>query len=591
MTVLNKSPAALIKTMDFSRLAEIFEKLSATSKRLEITDDLAELFSECTPKNVKQIVYLITGVLVPQHYGIELGMGDKLCMRSIALVSGKTAREVEAHYRKTGDLGDTAQEFLKGKTQRSLGGGKLSTEKVYDNFYKIAMSGGSGSQELKIKLLADLLGSATPVEAKHLIRYVTGKQRLGAGEATVIDALSVLKAKDKSLRPVLEKAYNFSSDLGLVAELFLEKGLDGLKHLKAKPFSPIQPALAERLPDAEEIIAKLGECAVDAKYDGFRLQVHKQGEKVEIYSRRLEKMTHMFPDLVSEFRKLKLKDFIIEGEAIAFNEKTKKFLPFQATIQRKRKHGVEEKAKLLPLKFFVFDVLLLDGKDYTESPYSKRRKVLKQAFGNGKTVMPSQQITAKTPLDLQDFFEEVVGEGLEGIIAKDLNAPYTAGARKFAWIKLKKSYAAGLTDTVDGVIVGYYLGKGKRTKFGLGGLLAAVYDEKNGRFRTICKIGTGFSEEQMTWFEKTLSKISLKEKPKNVDALIKADVWVQPKIVVEINADEITKSPVHTAGMRGKEGLALRFPRLVKIREDKSPTQATTEKEIEELFEMQGKFS
>ncbi|MFH1056336.1 MAG: ATP-dependent DNA ligase [Candidatus Micrarchaeota archaeon] len=575
--------------MDFSRLAELFEKLSSTTKRLELTDDLASLFSECSKKEIKHVVYLITGVLVPQHYGIELGMGDKLCIQSIALVSGKSAKEVEAHYRKTGDLGSTAQEFLKGKTQRILGGGKLSTEKVYDNFYKIATSGGSGSQDLKIKLLADLLGSATPVEAKHIIRYVTGKQRLGAGEATVIDALSVLKTGDKSLRPALEKAYNFSSDLGLVAELFFENGIDGLKHLKAKPFSPIQPALAERLPTPEEIMKKIGECAVEAKYDGFRLQVHKQSDKVEIYSRRLEKMTHMFPDLVSEFKKLKHEDFIFEGEAIAFNEKTKKFLPFQATIQRKRKHGIEEKARLLPLKFFVFDVLLLDGKDYTDSPYSERRKILDKTFRNGKTLMPSQHIIAKTPLELQEFFEEAVGEGLEGIIAKDLKAPYTAGARKFSWIKLKKSYAQGLSDTIDGVVVGYYLGKGKRTKFGFGGLLAAIYDEKNERFRTICKIGTGFSEEQLTWFEKTLSKISLKEKPKNVDALIDADVWVQPKYVVEINADEITKSPVHTAGMYGREGLALRFPRLVKVREDKSPRQATTEKEIEELFEMQGK--
>ncbi|MEM4255036.1 MAG: ATP-dependent DNA ligase [Candidatus Norongarragalinales archaeon] len=573
--------------MDFSRLAEIFEKLSSTTKRLEITDDIARLLSECSKKEVKQVVYLITGVLVPQHYGIELGMGDKLCVQSISLVSGKTPKEVETHYRKSGDLGDTAQELLKTKTQHKLGASKLSTEKVYENFYKIATSTGSGSQELKIKLLADLLGNATPLEAKYIIRFVTGKLRLGAGEATVIDALSFTQTKDKSLRPELERAYNFTSDLGLIAELFFESGIEGLKHIKASPFSPIQPALAERLGTAEEIIEKIGECAVEAKYDGFRLQVHKQNEKIEIYSRRLEKMTHMFPDLYEEFKKNKSKEFIIEGEAIAFDEKTKKFLPFQATIQRKRKHGIEEKARVLPLKFFVFDVLLLDGKDYTNAPYAERRKTIDRFFGTGKTVVPSQYVIAKTPQKLQEFFEEVVGEGLEGIIAKDLTAPYTAGARKFAWIKLKKSYGKGLGDTVDGVIVGYYLGKGKRTKFGFGGLLTAIYDESKKRFRTICKIGTGFSEEQMQWFEKTLSKIALKEKPANVDALIDADVWVVPKYVVEINADEITRSPVHTAAMHGKEGLALRFPRLVKIREDKNPAQATTEKEIEELYEMQ----
>ena len=575
--------------MEFSRLAEIFSKLSTTTKRLEITDDLAGLLGECSKKEVKQVVYLITGVLVPQHYGIELGMGDKLCIRAIALVSGKNEGEVASHYRKSGDLGDTAQELLKAKSQHTLGSSKLSTEKVYENFYKIATSGGSGSQDLKIKLLADLLGNATPLEAKYIIRFVTGKLRLGAGETTVIDALSVLKAKDKSLRPELERAYNFTSDLGLIAELFFEKGIGGVEHIKATPFSPIQPALAERLPSAEEIIGKIGKCAVEGKYDGLRLQVHKQNGKIEVYSRRLEKMTRMFPDLLEEFRKIPNKEFIIDGEAIAFDEKTKRFLPFQATIQRKRKHGIAEKAKALPLKFFVFDVLLLDGKDYTQTPYSERRKTIDRVFGKGKTVMCSEYKIAKTPQELQEFFEEVVGRGLEGIMAKDLAAPYTAGARKFSWIKLKKSYGEGLTDTVDGVIVGFYLGKGKRTKFGFGGVLAAVYDENGQRYRTICKIGTGFSEEQMEWFEKTLRKIALKEKPANVDSLIDADVWVQPKYVVEINADEITRSPVHTAGMHGKEGLALRFPRLVKIREDKNPEQATTEKEMEELLEMQGK--
>jgi len=573
--------------MDFSRLAEIFEKVTTTTKRLAITDDLAGLFGECSGKEVKHAVYLITGVLVPAHYGIELGMGDKLCIRAIVMASGKTDREVEAHYRKSGDLGSTAQAFLKDKEQRTLGGGKLSTEKVYGNLYKIATSGGGGSQDLKIKLLAELLGSATPVEAKYIIRFATGRLRLGAGESTVLDALSVLQAKDKSLRPELERAFNFSSDLGTVAQLFLENGLEGLKHLTVKPFSPIQPALAERLANAEEIIEKIGECAVEGKYDGFRLSVHRQGDRIEIYSRRLEKMTHMFPDLVPEFRKIKSKEFIIEGEAIAFDEKTKKFLPFQATIQRKRKHGIAEKAKALPLKFFVFDVLLFDGKDCTGAPYSERRKIIDQTFAGGKTIVPSQHVIAKTAEVLNEFFEQCVGEGLEGIIAKDLKAPYTAGARKFSWIKLKKSYAEGLVDTVDGVVVGYYLGKGKRTKFGFGGLLAAIYDEEKKRFRTICKIGTGFSEEQLGWFEKTLSKISLKEKPANVDALIDADIWVEPEYVVEINADEITKSPVHTAGMYGKEGFALRFPRLVKIRDDKKPEQATTEKEIEELFELQ----
>ena len=575
--------------MEFSRLAELFEKLSATSKRLEITDDLAVLLKESSKREVRHLVYLITGKIAPEHHGIELGLGDKLCAQAIVLASGKTLKEINADYRKSGDLGTTAQNMLSDKNQHTLASSSISTEKVYENFYKLATSSGGGSQDLKIKLLAELLGNSSPVEAKYLVRFATGNLRLGAGELTVLDALSVLHANDKSLRPELERAFNFTSDLGLVAELYFEEGVSGLKEIKPSVFSPIQPALAERLSTPEEIFEKLGECAVEGKYDGFRIAVHKKGNRVEIFSRRLERMTHMFPDLVREFSKLKSDGFIVEGEAIVFDEKTQKFLPFQATIQRKRKHGVEEKARLLPLKFFAFDLQLLDGKDCTGLPYAKRRKLLDSMFKNGKILMPSRYVLAKSAADLQEFFEQCLAEGLEGIIAKDLKAPYAAGARKFSWIKLKKSYSEGLVDTIDGVIVGYYYGKGKRTKFGFGGVLAAIYDDSNGRFRTVCKIGTGFSEEQLAWFEKELSEIALKQKPSNVDALIDADVWVEPKIVVEINADEITRSPVHTAGMQAKEGLALRFPRLVKVREDKTARDATTEKELEELFEMQGK--
>jgi len=335
---------------------------------------------------------------------------------------------------------------------------------------------------------------------------------------------------------------------------------------------------------------------VEAKYDGLRLQVHKKGEKVELYTRRQERVTDMFPDIVEATRKQmsKVKEVIFEGEAIGYTEETGAYLPFQLTIQRKRKYGVEAKAEEIPLKLFAFEVLYLNGKDYTNEPYHKRREELKKLAGEkGETILLSDAINAKNAKELEKFFEQCVERGLEGIIAKDLNAPYTAGARKFAWVKLKRSYAGELAETLDLVIVGYYYGKGKRTEFGFGGMLTAVYDDKNDTYKTIAKVGTGFSELQMGELKEMLEKISTKERPKNVEALIEPHVWVHPKYVAVIKADEITKSPTHTCGMKKTskgwegDGFALRFPRLVQLRRDKAAREATTEKEVLELFEQQ----
>ncbi len=578
--------------MKFKELAAVFEKIEAKTSRLAITDDLAALFKECSPREAKHVAYLIQGILAPQHEGIQIGMADKMTVRSISLVSGKSAGEIESLYRKTGDLGIVARELLAGKKQATLASRALDVEKVYENFFKIATASGVGSQESKIKLLAELLSNASPSEAKIIVRFVTGSLRLGVGDFTVLDALSVLKAGSKELRNDLERAYNLTSDLGFVTELFLLKGLEAVKKITPMPFKPIRPALAERLENAEEIIKKLGECSVEQKFDGFRLAVHKQGSRVELYSRRQEKVTHMFPDVVKAVKKQlgKQREFILEGEAIAFNEATGSFMPFQETMQRKRKHGIAEKAEELPLKLFVFELLYLNGVDYTMKPYRERRKALAEIIEKGERIALAPSIIAKNAGELQKFFDESVEAGLEGIIAKDLNAPYTAGARKFAWIKLKRSYSEKLADTLDVVIVGYYFGKGKRTQFGFGGLLTAVYDDENNRFRTIAKIGSGFTEAQMKEFSETLAKIAVKQKPANVDAIIEPHAWVKPQYVVEVNADEITRSPIHTCAKRGveTEGLALRFPRLVRVRE-KKPEDATTEKEVLELFELQHK--
>ncbi len=567
--------------MLFSVVAETFLDLEKTGSRLETTAKLAELFKKASGSEAKQTVYLLQGIVAPPYCGVDLGVAEKLCEQAIMKASGCKQREVAQLYRKTGDLGEAARILLEKKSQRTLAKNKLTVSKVYDNLYKTATSSGAGSQDRKIDLLSELLSHASPDEAKTITRFVAGTTRLGAGDATIIDALSYVYSEKKEASKAIERAYNLSSDLGSIAEKLSEKGLKAVENIRPEPFKPIRPALAERLNSAGEIIAKLGPCKADGKYDGMRLQIHSDGRRVEIYSRKQEVVTRMFPDVAREVASWK-KKIVLEGEAVGYKDGA--FLSFQETMMRRRKHGIKKKSEDVPVRVYAFELLYLGGEDYTLKPYEERRKALEKIV-EGKTIRIAEAVNCKKAGDLKKFFDKCLSLGLEGVIAKDLKAPYVAGARKFAWIKLKKSYSEALADTVDVVVVGYYYGKGKRTKFGFGGLLTAV---KSGqKYRTVAKIGTGFSEEQMGWFRKTLEKLGVKQKPENVDSLVEADEWVKPSLVVEVKADEITRSPVHTCAMADKEGLALRFPRLVGIREDKSPAQATTEKEVINLYEKQ----
>lgn len=592
--------------MLFSDLCAVFDKLEATASRLSMTDGLAKLFRATPRSEIRKLVYFCQGVIAPDFEGVEIGVGDRLAVQAIARVAGVSHSVVDAEFRKKGDLGDAAQSLLSSRFQQSLASSELSVEKVYENFWKMATASGEGSQDTKITLLGELLSNSTGSEAKTIVRFCTDNMRLGIGEPTIIDALSVCICGDKFLRPPIERAFNLTSDLGLVAEVLLsEDGIENISAFSPKPGNPIRPALAERLESGEEIIEKLGECAVEGKYDGFRLQVHKTSSgKVEMFSRKQERITRMFPELVEAVKSIRAKEFILEGEAVGVDSKTGKILPFQVTVQRKRKHDVAETAKKIPLKLFCFELLYCDGDDLTDQPYSQRREKLESIVpsekaagkaGGNKSISTSKIILAKTASELEDFFKVSTSEGLEGIVAKDLKAPYTAGARKFAWIKLKKSYSGTLSDTVDVAIVGFYYGKGKRTKFGFGGVLTAVFDEEDSRFKTIAKVGSGFSEEQMTQFQEMLSKTIVPAKPREVDSLLEPDEWVAPKFVIEVNADEISQSPVHTCarqhdGRTGEEkGLALRFPRILRLRDDKDAQGATTVQEIVSMFNRQHK--
>lgn len=578
--------------MLFEKVAEFYEKIEGISSRLEMINVLSEMFRKAERDEIRQLVYLTQGTLAPPFTNIKIGIAEKFDEEAIANAIKCPVEEVRKLYKKKGDLGIVAQELTAKKKKRE----RLKVEEVYRNFYEISKTSGKGSQEKKIELLTKLFSNASPLEAKFIARFPIGKLRLGVGDSTIMEALSKAKIGDRSFKNELERAYNLCCDLGYVAKEFYEKGKEGIKSFKVRLFFPIRPALAERLPTSEEILEKMGGiCAVEAKYDGLRMQLHmdKENKKVVIFSRRIEDLTNMFPDIVeAALKEISANEVIIDGEAIGYNEGTKEFFPFQETIQRKRKYEIKEKLKEIPIYLFIFDLLYADGKDYTRVSYKKRREELEKIITNKGKIRLADKIVAKTSKEIDSYFEEAIEKGLEGIVAKDLEAHYIAGARKFAWIKMKRSYKGEISDTLDLVILGYFLGKGLRTKFGFGGLLCGVYDKKKDMFRTIAKIGSGFTEEQMKELKTTLDKIKTEHKPTRIDSNITPDFWVEPKYVIVVAADEITRSPTHTTCKEELGyGLALRFPRIVSegIRKDKAPEDATTTQEVLEMYKMQRK--
>ncbi|MEX0888145.1 MAG: ATP-dependent DNA ligase, partial [Patescibacteria group bacterium] len=446
---------------------------------------------------------------------------------------------------------------------------------------------GTGSQERKVKGMAELFQALNPLSVRYVARIPVASLRLGFSDKTILDALSVAEVGNKSLRPVIERAYNVSADIGRIAKLVKSQGVKSLEKIEVEVGVPVRMASAERLPTPAEIIEKMGgKLAAEPKYDGFRVQVHVEGREVKIFSRNLENTTLMFPDIVEAVQKLPAKSLIMEGEAIAFNPETEEFEPFQETTKRKRKYGVAEKATELPLKVFCFDLLYLNGRDLTREPYEKRRAELVKLIEEPNTLVVAEEKVFTDAKELEKFFMENIEHGLEGIVAKRLDGVYQAGVRNFNWVKLKRVEEGKLEDTIDCVVLGYYTGRGKRTQFGIGGFLVGVYDERNDVFKTISRVGSGLTDEEWREMKKRVDELKTKEKPKNADVAKEhtPDVWADPRIVVAIRADEITKSPLHTAG-----GLALRFPRLMAFRDDKEPGQATTVAEVEKMFREQKK--
>jgi DNA ligase-1 len=567
----------------FSELAANLDQMEATNSRNELVRILSEVYGASSVDELKPITYLIQGRLAPFFEPVEIGLGERLLITAIAGAYSVPKEEVTKLNRQTGDLGVTAQRLAPDAKSKSP-----SVVEVHQRLSKIAAAGGAGSQQEKLDGFTSLLGDMDAVSAKHLVRITLGKMRLGIGDPTVLDALSFAKKGDRSLRPVLEAAYNRTSDLGLIARTLWDEGERGLDALKVAAGHPLRPQLAERLPNPEAVIKKLGTVGVQPKYDGLRVQIHKNASEVSIFSRNLESMTEMFPELVAAASSLKVKSVILDGEAIAYDPDSEEYVPFQETTARRRKEGIQEMAARVPMRAFVFDVMFRDGSDLTPLPYERRFEIVKELLRKSDTLIPAPLTTTDSAEVLTRELLDNISRGLEGVVAKRLDSPYQAGARNFNWVKLKRNTSGQLNDTIDVVLLGSYRGKGKRAEFGAGALLAGVYDSDKDQFVTISKLGTGLSDQGWREIHERLAKLEVAEKPARVSSNFVPDVWLEPAVVVEVLADEITPSPRHTAGMSGDQpGFALRFPRIVSIRTEKKPEDATSVREIREMFEQQ----
>ncbi len=590
--------------MKFSTLSQYFSTLEQTSSRLAMTRLLAELFARVNEDEIGPICYLLEGRVAPLFEPVEFGIADQFMIRAIARATDTPISAVKEAFSNTGDLG-TAGEFLAGKGTINAKGAVyeqtalLTTEKaklatanssvleVFDVLSTIARIQGIGSQEKKVELLAGLLAGVDPGSVRFLVRIPLGKLRLGFSDMTILDGLSWMLCGDKSKREVLENGWSVRSDLGYIARTVKREGIAGIESIQPRVGTPIVPALCQRVATTEEMISKMGEVDAEPKFDGVRTQIHftrgkgKNSDMIASFSRNLENTTAMYPELTKLSRYFTGESVILDTEAVGYDEKTGNFVPFQETVTRKRKHDIASASQGIPLKFFVFDILVKDGVSLLDEPLSARRKILRDALAEGGPFSMTDHIVTSDPEVLRSYHKAQRDKGLEGIVVKQWNSTYEPGRRGFRWVKLKEEEGKSgkLTDTIDCVIMGYSRGEGKRSGFGIGQFLVGILD--GDMFTTISKIGTGVSDELWQTLESRLSKLKVTHKPKEyaqTDKLLVPDYWITPSVVVEIAADDLTVSPVHGAGY------ALRFPRLVGIREDKSPQEATTKEEILRMY-------
>ena len=580
--------------MKFSVLSDSLEKMELTTKRLELTDILVELIKKTPTNRISKVIYLIQGKIRPNFEGVELGIAEKLVIRAISKSSGTTIKKIESDYNDDGDLGKTGANILKQKTQTTFSAETITLDRVYDTLLKISNLEGKGSQDMKMKYISSLLNDATPIESKFVLKILLGTLRLGIAENTVMDALAIAFTGKKENREIVENAYNVSSDLGKVSEVLATEGLDGILKFNTSLFSPIRPMLADRVKSEQDAIKKIeNEFAAEYKLDGERAQIHKKNNEIILFSRSLENITKYYPDIVEKIsNSINANEGIFEAEIVAINESTGNFLPFQELMHRRRKHKLEQAILDYPITVNFFDLLYYNGNDFLEKPYSERRKNLESIIKENNFARLIPMSIVKKEADISEILENSINSGCEGLMLKVLNSPYRAGTRGNNWLKLKREYQNELGDSLELVVVGAFFGRGRRPgKYGT--LLLSTYNSESDTFPTICKVGTGFTDENLDQLFQILSnKVILKKNPR-VESSIEADIWFEPELVLEIVASEITLSPIHKTGLdmiRKDTGFALRFPKFTgKIRTEKSVEDASVDEEVIALYKNQKK--
>ncbi len=580
--------------MRYETVAEAYRDLEQVSGRLALIERLAALVAQTPDRLLPVVCYLCQGLIAPEFAGVDLGVAEKLAIRALAVAAGVEQPAVTARVREAGDLGQAAEELLGAAPGGVASGraGTLTVVTVINTMREMANAEGPGSQGRKLDLLGGLLDQATPLEARYLLRLVTGNLRLGIGTPTILDALAQVHAGGRASRPVLERAYNICCDLGQVAAVLVDGGLPAVEQIRVQPGHPVRAMLAQRLADAGEILAKLGgTCSAEYKYDGVRVQAHRTADgEIELYTRRLERISAQFPDVVELLAAgLGPAEAILEGEVVAYDADAGELRPFGEVMLRRRKHGIEEAIRDVPVGLFCFELLYADGRDLTQLPYPQRRAALAEAI----TTSPRLRLTTATdvadPAALDAAFEQAITDGCEGLVCKSVGegSAYQAGSRGWQWIKLKRDYRTELSDTVDLVVVGAYAGRGRRTG-GYGAVLLAAYDADADVFRTVSKCGAGFSDADLAALTGRLAPLVSAGRPARVDARQQPDAWFEPGLVLEILSAELTLSPNYTAGwgaIKEDSGLAMRFPRFTgRWRDDKGAEDATTTRELTELF-------
>jgi DNA ligase-1 len=556
-------------------------------------DILTKLFTQASSQEIDKIIYLTQGKIHPDWKGeSEIGMAEKMVIETLTRTTGLKKTSVQLLVQELGDIGLAAEEAIIKKKQRGFFMKELTVSQIYQGLDDIASKEGVGSSKKKMDILGSLLAGVSPLGARYLSRMVEGKLRLGIGDMTILDALSQAYTGSRDKRPVIERAYNLSSDLGAVAVTLIEDGLNGVENFKVRVGSPIRVMAAQRLSNPEEVIEKLGgQCSAEYKLDGERFQIHKNGDSVQIFSRRLENISYMYPDVIRLTKaQIKVKEAIIEGEAVAYDPDTGDDLPFQTLMQRRRKYKIQEMMGKIPVKVYLFDCLY-DGNDLTMTPYLERIERLQYITNPTQDFKLVERLVTSDPEELERFFQLAISEGTEGLVVKSTaeNSVYRAGARSWLWVKLKRSYHSKMQDHVDLAIVGAIYGRGRRAG-SYGALLVAAYDPEDDFFKTVCKVGSGFTDQNLEEMPEKLDKYKVDKKPGNVDSLLVPDVWFDPEIVIEVLGDEITLSPLHTAAyneLRQGSGLAIRFPRFTRWREDKSVNEITQVTEIENMYKAQ----